>query len=440
MTQGASCPATGGGLAAAAEYKPDKARRAKILQAARMRHPGFALWRRLRVYGCSAAFASAAVSYLLFGRLLRAEPLVMAGFWLLLLSVCFVALLYGAVYFRGHFTCWDKASKEVLLLREDELIYSLDAAGRLPRKRESYHWTMPYEKVARADYDRAFKRLRVYGRFDEECSRKPPPGKTGLPQGMTRLPPSGKRKDGEVYLDIPLYYEGSPELLARVEELCGVYIRPAVRGDDAADLRDLPGLRAARPVLRPLAAFTLAAAVALLTLAGQLRREAEENPWQPYPLTSEQTLVTTHKVGETALLDGCFVTLESAEPGKDGGMLLSFFWENGKDNPPLLLHLDKNTPNFLVYAVMPDGSAELCSYIVPSERLVKIMPGGQFPCEMLFSLPPEAIMMRVEFNSDRWASDGKFWTGDYLGRETLINGKAYLHNRVLFQFGVNRVR
>ncbi|MDR1736406.1 MAG: hypothetical protein LBR85_06020 [Oscillospiraceae bacterium] len=417
---------------AAFEFKPNASRRSRILRLRAHSHPEYPIWRGVFLYGGWISVAVGLFAMPLFGIWWRIETAVWAAFAVSFVLGVIVLCALGFTALTGRFTCWTLVSREDLTLDETVLRYSLTPNSRRPWKREPikpFIWVMPYQNVTRLDYDRSMKCLRVFGRFDEEASRKPDEKSLRLPRGMTAISKPESRPDKDFYLEVPLYYDDSTELLRLLERRAGVFIHPAIRGDDYADLRDLPGLKPNAPVMRALSLFLVVLCVIALALAADLRG-SRRNPWQPYPLTEEDVLTGSFDVGESFLLDGCRVTLESAEPGRDGGLEISLLFSNEND-AAILLHLGKQQGNVIASAKTTQGDMP-CNYIPPDNPRVQIAPGGVYHYDTLYSLPSGAQSFTIEINSDRWAENPRFWESDYLGREVVIDGEVYLHNRARF--------
>ena len=425
-------------------FLPQPERRLKILMLQQQRHERFAFWSAFLSYSAWSALVSGLFGLLVCGFWLRALPL----FWVALsISLLLGLAAAGASFYLsgpGALTPWLHFSGEVLEMEDEALVYRLSALPLLPFKtaRTQYVWVLPYANLLRMEYDRSAKLLRLFGRFDESRCVKPPEPFSRLPRGMRFYAHPERRPAQDFYIDLPLYYGQSQELLQNLEEKAGCFIHPALRGDDYADLQELPGARKPFPMTRVMSLFLALLLTAGSTTALWLQRYLEDNPWQPYPPTALETLVKTHQPGDTVILDGCRVTMERAVPGKDGGVRVSMVWENQNKAESLLLHLGLQNGNIAAYALRPgeDGKMQetLCAYIPPREQQVLITPGGVRSVELLFQTPEDTTALRVVLNSDRWASHNRFWEPEYLGRPITVNGEDYWHNQVVFELVMPR--
>ena len=416
-------------------FEPDAARRARILRMLETSHEEYRFWRTALLYGGWISVAAGVCGVPLFGLWWRAQTLMWAAFGLSAGLGLLVLATAGLLSLSGRMTCWLLAADERADLCETELVFRVTRKSRRFWSRRAgvtYVWAVPYTAVTRMDYDRGAKTLRVQGRHREEGSRKPPPKAwPRAPRGMIDLPGPERRQDKEFFVDIPLYCKDSVALLRELEQRTGVFIFPAMRGDDYADLRDLPGLPKKPPVQRLLALYLGVLCVGTLWVARDAYRAAQ-TPWQPYPPTAEEALARTHTLYDSVVLDGCRITLERAWPGRDGGLNVSLLFENLNEDMPVLLHLGKREPNLIATARTPQGGQE-CNYIPPDNPLVRLEPNGAYHYDVLYALPKEATVMTLEINSDRWAANTRFWEPEYLGRPVFVNGMETLHNRVRFQ-------
>jgi hypothetical protein len=390
------------------------------------------------LYGAWTGVAAGVCGIPLFGLWWRHESLMWAAFGISAGLGLLVLAVAGLLALSGRLTCWLLVADERVGLGETELICRVTRKNRRFWKRgqgKTYEWAMPYANVTRIDYDRSTKILRVRGRFREDGCRKPAPAAwPHAPAGMIELSNPERRQDKEFFLELPLYYDDSVMLLQELEQRTGVFIFPAMRGDDYADLRDLPGLPPKRPVWRLLALFLAALCLGTLLIARDAR-EAALTPWQPYPPATAEALTRVHGLYDSVVLDGCRITLERASPGRDGGLNVTLLFENLNEELPVLLHLGKREPNLIATAQTPQGERE-CNYIPPDNPLVQLAPGGAYHYDVLYALPSEAGVVTLEINSDRWTAGARFWEPEYLGRVIVINGMETLHNRVRFQINL----
>lgn len=416
-------------------FEPGTARRARILRMLETSHGEYRFWHTALLYGGWLSAAVGLCGVPLFGLWWRAIPLMWAAFILSAGLGVLVLVIAGILRLSGRMTCWLLVSDERADLGETELTYRVTRRSRRVWDRGpgvTYVWALPYGDITRLDYDRGAKTLRVYGRFREEGCRKPiAKAWPRAPRGMVEIPNPERRQDKDFFLDIPLYYDDSATLLQELERRADVFIFPAMRGDDYADLRDLPGLPPKRPVLQLLALFLMVLCLGTLLVALDARRAAQ-SPWQPYPPVAEEALTRVHGLYDSVVLDGCRITLERATPGQNGGLNVSFLFENLNEDMPVLLHLGKKEPNIIATANTPQGG-KACNYIPPDNPLVQLAPGGAYHYDVLYALPNEADVVTLEINSDRWASGTRFWEPEYLGRMIVVNGMETLHNRIRFQ-------
>lgn len=414
------------------EFAPSAARRSRILRLWESAHQEYPVWRTCMLYGGWISVLAGVFGVPLFGLWWRRETWMWAVTAVSGILGLLVLAAGAFLMLTGRLTGWILVEGERLTLGETELVFRVTRANwrfwqRMPG--ETYIWTMPYEAISRIDYERGTKCLRVYGHFRESDCLRPSSKGMRLPKGMTEVP-SERKTDRETYLDIPLYYDDSVELLQTLETRTQAFIRPAMRGDDYADLRDLPGLKPRWPVFRGLALFLAVMGLSSLLIAGGLRREGGQ-AWQPFPLTAEEVLTGQFSVGGSAVLDGCRVTLEKASPSGNGGLNVTLLFENLNESLPVLLHLGKQQSNVIARA-QSAVSESTCNYIPPDNPLVQLAPGGAYHYDVVYQIPVNARSVVLEVNSDRWAANTHFWEPEYLGRTVVIGGVEYLHNRVFF--------
>jgi hypothetical protein len=339
--------------------------------------------------------------------------------------------------YTGVFSPWPLYQREILILDTEAIVYKL-SRHHLFHKNETvapFRWTLPYENFSMLLYDRSTKTLHIRGKFDEAASFRPKD--RYLPSGMREKPVRKNRPDMEYELEIPLYYKDCSSLFSQLEQRSGMFVHPAVRGDDEADLRDLPGLSKPKNVIIPLFLSLVLFGVLSTKLASEVRLDRMENPWQPYPFTQNAALSQMLKTDESVVLDGCKVTL-STQKGTEGGLVASFLWENLNPLEPILLHFAKAECNFRAYALVGETTEE-CLFRPVKEPRVKLLPGGVYRLEVLFSVPVDAKEVQIELNSDRWATPGMFWQPEYLGRMIEVDSQMVMHNRVTYQIDLTKM-
>jgi len=356
-------------------------------------------------------------------------------------------LLFGvpvlaATYIRQAYglASWIHRFKDpVLTLAGDRIVLELTRRqARKKRAEERFCWTMLYSGIKRIDYDRTSKILRVYGAFDPAGSR------TGsmafLPEGMKRRNVESANRNQA--LEIPLYFSGAESILPDLQERSGVYIRPAVRGDDLADLRDLPGLKREKELAKPVG--LLAAAVTLAVLASALFIDIyhRNSPYMPYPQTEDKYLSKAFGLGDDVVLDGCEITLsKSILRIRQNGNEVCFriILELLNTNSSAIHIKAGNGGNLALTAVLSSGETEKLEitdqpprgYLPQTDQPLpqRLEPEKLTNAALFFWMPDNADEIILEIDSDNWPADNPFRDIKYTGG---VNARGQKTNQVKF--------
>lgn len=413
----------------------DPRRRAALLQHVKSQNSANETWDRALSYGKWLFFIFAPVGLVLFGAIWPSRKLL-TGFGICLFLVGLMVMVTALMRnIFGFQSVWHKFRGEKLFLGDNYLEFSMSGAAPGLRGDSPYVWRMKYQDVRRMEYDRKFKTLRIVGRFDEENSKKA--DVEGLPKGMRPMKHPENRPDGAVYLEFFLIFPDSERLLEELEERCGVYIHPARRADDMADLRDLPGIKPEKPVIKPMAGgLTLFMAMFLVALGWQ-SKWLEQNPYRPYPPTEESMLGRTFDINEPAVLDGLRITLKSVSlPEEGSGERRILFDMENTCGEAVLFHTALDSQSNVSAAVMTRSGLETRrARGTEDSRRVLIEPGGIYEMELYVRLYPEdeQIPLVIFINSDLWPPERPFWREEYVGVTVDIGGKKAKSNEVVFK-------
>ncbi len=410
----------------------DPRRRAALLQLAKAENPANERWDGALSYGKWMFLTLAPAGLMLFGAVWPSARLL-TGFWAGLSFAGLLLVLLPALVRKifGLQSAWHKFDGEELLLGEDYLEFSMYGVAPGFRRDVPYVWRMRYADVRRLEYDRKQKCLRIVGRFDEDASRKA--DAAGLPKGMRPMAHPEARPEGAVYLELFLIFPEADRLLEELEERCGVYMHPARRADDMADLRDLPGLNPEKQVIKPMiAGLVFFAAIFLIALSIQ-GGWLEQNPYRPYPPTEKSMLGKAFGVGESAVLDGLRITLKSADGDSGYDALLVFELENTCELPVHFHNVSDRQSNVRA-EVMTQTGPERREARGDEDGLVRIEPGGVYNMKLRVELGSDNndAGLIISINSDRWPLEKPFWREEYTGGTVEIGGKMVKDNEVVF--------
>jgi hypothetical protein len=275
-----------------------------------------------------------------------------------------------------------------------------------------------YGRIARIEYDRAAKTLRVS---------------------------SGGLRPAS--MEIVMFYENSDVIIKEIEKRSGVFAHPAMRGDDYADLKDLPGLRRERSLLRPMSAAVLAFCLASLMTALWIRTYNHNNPYLPFPRTLEMYVVGRFAPGDTAVLDGCEITLNGVtRAGSDSrGVCYQFLvtLRNENDSPIRLRGREMykgSAGNVLFTAVYADGRIVPLETTPPPPGYIGVslappqrIPAGKNVSVTYFVWADEDVeSIELTINSDYWPPADRLRDVTYTGGFVDIGGVSYKSNETRF--------
>ncbi|MCL2002738.1 MAG: hypothetical protein FWG72_01890 [Oscillospiraceae bacterium] len=406
-------------------FEPSHDRVARILRLARDRNEANALPDKL----CRLAFMLfalfAAAGLLVWGLVFRNATLVLA-FWFAL-SVFAALPVLLTVYIRQAFGVASRLHKfhsPALTLAPDRVILEMKRNALFRGKHSpSIRREFLYSRMSRLEYDRSTKTLRV--------------SSAGSPSAT---------------MDIVLFYDNPDAIVREIEKRGGVFIHPAMRGDDYADLRDLPGLKREFNLLRPMSAAVLAFCLASLMTVLAIRTHNQNNPYLPYPRTQEMFLIGRFGVGDTVTLDGCDVTLNDVtRVGSDArGVCYQFLLtlHNGNDSAVRLRVEDayKDSPgNIQFSAVTAEGKTVPLQTAPPPPGHVgvNLLPPPRLPPHKNISVtfflwvPDAAAAVELTLNSDYWPPADVLRDVTYSGHYVDIGGIVYKSNETRFVVGRN---
>ncbi len=399
-------------------YEADFTRRSKLLQHCKREHAGGELRDSLCLYGFGTFITLSMVTILLFGVFWSSKTLVITGLTVSTALGGALLLTVYTFYSKRFYSCWHRFTKEKLTLTETELIFQMTEKS-LRSKQEPFVWVIPYASIIRIEYDRSSKRFKVTGRYNESSSKKPVmTDALPLPRGMLRRENDAARIDSDFYLEIPAYFKKTDEILQFLEIKTAIFIHPAMRGDDYADLRDLPGLKKQPVIFRPLLLSLVMSISISLILVFNISRNERLNPYSPYPPTEEAYLTGVFDVGESIVLDGCRITL-SESTLSDNKLSLKITWNNENTDQRILLRLFGKSSNISASAKAADLSAATGFSVNPAEMLapeksdILLEKLGEYTCELVFILPENTELFRINISSDRWAPRTQFWMPEY---------------------------
>lgn len=262
---------------------PDRVSR--ILRLARERNPANTLPDKLCRTGTGLFCALAAISLSVWGVVFRNATFVLRTWFLLsfFLALPVLAVLYIRQE-RGSASKLHKFHSHALTLGADRVILEMRRQMSFRGKHSpTVRREFLYNRIVGLEYDRTAKTLRLISAYTP----------------------------GEATLEITMFYDQAEQIVREIERRSGVFVRPAMRGDDYADLRDLPGLKRERGLLRPLSICTLLFFLASLITSLGIRGYNAKHPYNPYPATGISFLTGHFGIGDTVTLDGCDFTLNS---------------------------------------------------------------------------------------------------------------------------------
>ena len=272
-------------------FKIDAGRQARLLRLAREQREENRRPDSFCRYGFAVYIILGALALLTFGAVFQNRTLLLSVWAVVSAFLGLPVLIVSYARQSAGMASWHhRFSGAELTLGEE----TLELCMRTPSKHkpERYRWVLSYGAIRRMDYDRASKTLRIYGAFDTEESILP--RIKGLPAGMTQQPPEVTQTENTQYIDILLFYDKSGAFVKEIEARTGIFVHTAMRADDYAELRDLPGLKRDRTFTRPMAAAILAYTVGFLVFSLWIQNYYAQNPYKPYPATDPADLTALH--------------------------------------------------------------------------------------------------------------------------------------------------
>lgn len=395
-------------------------RYSRVLRLARESNPRNALPDKLCHCGMVLFFTLATLSLAVWGAVFANATLVLT-FWAVL-SVFAALPILTTAYIRqslGLASTLHKFHNPSLTLTPDRLILEMKRHMLFRGKRPpTVRREMPYSRITRLEYDRASKTLKVSSGGSSPAA-----------------------------LEIAMLYENSDIIVREIEKRCGLFIHPAMRGDDYADLRDLPGLKRDRNILRPMSIGTLLFCLASLLTALVIRQYNHNNPYMPYPKTQEAFLVGRYGAGDSVTLDGCDFTLNGVvRSGSDArGVCYQFLVTlHNHNETPIRMRVDEaykdSSGNIAFTGVTADGKTVSLETSGPPPGYAGVylpcpdrVPAGKNVSITFFVWVPEgAERVEMTINSDYWPPADVFRDVTYTGTLIEVNGKTVKSNEVRF--------
>jgi hypothetical protein len=401
-------------------FEPAHDRVARILRLARDRNPANALPDKLCRIGFAVFLLLAPISLLVWGAVFKNVTLILV-FWLGL-SLFAVLPVLLTVYIRQTFGFASKLHKfhsPALALTPDRIILEMKRQAIFRGKNSpSIRREFLYSRISRLEYDRASKTLIV--------------SSAGSPSSA---------------MEIVLFYENSDVIVREIESRSGAFVHPAMRGDDYADLRDLPGVKRDRNLLRPMSVAVLAFCLASLMTALAIRAHNQNNPYLPFPRTQEMFLVGRFGIGDTVTLDGCDITLMgAARAGSDArGTCYQILLQlhNGNDSAIRMRGGEayRDSPgNILFYAIKEDGRSVLLQTAPPPPGFIgvnlppppRLQSRRNVNATFFVWLEDDVKEVEIRINSDYWPPADILRDVTYTGGFVDIGGISFKSNEVRF--------
>ena len=405
-------------------FEPAHDRVSRLLRLARDTNPANALPDRLCRIGAVLFTVFAVLGLLLWGAVFRNTTMILTTWAVLSVFIALPVLLTD--YIRQTFGTASKLHKlhsVSLTLTPDRIILEM----RRPQLFRGKHSPTTrreflFSRISRLGYDRSSKTLRLSS------------------EGMTGAA-----------MDIVMFYENSDAIIGEIEKRSGVFVHPAMQGNDYADLRDLSGLPKERNLLRPMCLAALGFCLISLLTVLSIRAYNYKNPYMPYPKTDAAYLTGTFGIGNTVTLDGCDVTLTGvSKAGSDvRGVCYQFIVTfNNKNSSAIRLRAGEpykdSSGNILFSAVDETGetinletSGPPLGHVGVNLPLPKRISGGRSESVTFFVwVPDETQSVTMTVNSDYWPPADIFRDVTYSGARAESNGFAVKSNEV--RFTVNR--
>ena len=401
-------------------FEPTHSRFSRILRLARERNPKNTLPDKLCRAGLKLFLILAAADLLIWGAIFRNATLILTSWAVISIFIALPALL--TAYIRQSFGFASKLHKyhtPVLLLAPDRVILEMKRNAIFRGKHSpTVRREFLYSRVARIEYDRSAKSLRL--------------SSSGTPC---------------VSMEIVMFYENSEIIIREIEKRSGVFIHPAMQGDDYADLRDLPGLKRERHLLRPMSIGVLVFCLASLLTALSIRSYNHKNPYMPYPKTQEMFLTGRFAAGDTVTLDGCDFTLNGVtRAGSDArGVCYQFLLtihntnastirlragERYKDSPGNLLFTAQTTDGRTIRLETSDPPPGYVGVNLPCPP--RLTAGKMLSVTFFVWVPDNAERVELTINSDYWPPADFLRDVTYTGFDADVGGRTVKSNETRF--------
>jgi hypothetical protein len=401
-------------------FEPAHDRVSRIHRLARDANSANALPDRLCRAGAVLFTVLSVLGLLIWGAVFRNATMVLATWGVLSVFIALPVLLTD--YIRqtlGLASRLHKLHSVSLTLTPDRIILEM----RRPQIFRGKHSPTTrreflFSRISRLGYDRSSKTLRLSS------------------EGMTGAA-----------MDIVMFYDNSDAIIQEIEKRSGVFVHPAMQGNDYADLRDLSGLPKERNILRPMCIGVLGFCLVSLLTVLSIRAYNYKNPYMPYPKTDAAYLSGTFGIGSTVTLDGCGITLTGvSKAGSDiRGVCYQFIVTFNNKNSSAI-RLRSNEPykdsfgNILFSAADETGeifsletSGPPLGHVGVNLPLPKRISGGRSESVTFFVwVPDNAQRVTMTVNSDYWPPADVFRDVTYSGATSEINGLAVKSNEVRF--------
>lgn len=393
------------------EYTADSARRNRILSLAKRENPENEIWDSFFLYGKWSFFIAGALLLLGFGPMLQAPRLLLIGGAVTAAAGLAVLLPFLLRAWLGNASCWHNFINEKVILGEETVTLAMTYATLRVKDHEPYVWVMSYRDITRVEYVSELRRVRLWGKFDEETSRKP--GLRTLPKGMR--PDYDKLKNTRPFLEIPLYFKESIELIEQLQARTKLYISPALGAGDYLGIDDLLGISPEPWLIKPVALALALYSLAFVSSALSIESYRDKHPFHPFLETEEAVLTRVFTTGDTVSLDGCDITIERAEFSQLPEQARLAMTIRNTNDISVLFHWSEVNLKAMTAIDPARGSFETCKLVEPSESLIQIEPGGIYETECVIGWERPTQQLIINVSSDHWYQGTGLVRRDYVG-------------------------
>lgn len=425
-------------------FDADPARYARILRLMREQNPKNHLPDTLCKTGATLFIILSAVSLAVWGAVFFNSTWLLRSWLINSLAIGLPALLLS--YFRNTtgLSSWlHRYTVPSVSLGDESLTMELRLNIRWRASADKiYKYVIPYKQIRRIEYDRGVKLLRIYGTPDNN---------TSVFCRDSLLPEASRPRDGSTgarekgfYIEVPLIFGKSGDFVRELESRCGVYA--ALRGDDYAELRDLPGLRPDHQLVRPMSVILLLSTLCVMLAVLALRGYYSKYPYTPYEKTDPAILAAEHGLKSLVTLDGLDITVESVtRVGRENESCYQVLLrlENHNENAVRLRvgkrfrDSETNLAFFTVNESGVTGRLELTEpppgypgvYLPPPDKLE---PGKNTDVTLYLVVPDGTQNIMMTVNSDYWPPEDMFRDVYYKGGYVMLDGEAVKDNEVKF--------